>query len=69
MGEIAIELHCTKQNLAHQAVQFQDAFGIKFARCRSKEARAAMRQARLGGPNRNTKKAHDESSTNSNQSA
>jgi len=55
MGEIAIELGCTKQNLAHQAVKFQDAFGIRFARCRSKEAREHMRKARIGGPNRNVK--------------
>ena len=55
MGEIATEFNCTKQNLAHQAAKFQDAFGIKFARCRSKEAREHMRKARIGGPNRNVK--------------
>jgi hypothetical protein len=65
MTEVAIELGCTKQNLAHQSVKFEDAFGIKFSRCRSKEAREHMATARRGGPNRNTKKAHDESeSTN-----
>jgi hypothetical protein len=57
MGEIATELGCTKQNMAHQSAKFQDAFGIKFARSRSKEAREHMRRARLGGPARNTGKA------------
>jgi hypothetical protein len=53
LEEIAIELGCTKQNLSHQSSKFTEAFGIRFARCRSKEARAHMARARIGGPNRN----------------
>lgn len=51
--DLAAELGCTKQNLSHQSAKFSDVFGIQFARCRSKEARAHMARARIGGPNRN----------------
>jgi hypothetical protein len=52
--DLACELGISRQALSHQAVKFEDAFGIKFARCRSKEARQRMAAARRGGPNRNT---------------
>jgi len=51
--ELADELQISKQALAHQAVRFADAFQFRFARGRSKEARARMSLARIGGPNRN----------------
>jgi hypothetical protein len=58
--ELALELNVTKQAMSRQAVRFEDAFGFKFARSRSKESRQRMAAARRGGPNRNLPK-HDES--------
>lgn len=52
-GDLARELGITKQALSAQAVKFEDAFKIKFARCRSKEARTRMARARVGGLNHN----------------
>ena len=59
------ELHVSKQALSHQAVAFENAWNVKFSRCRSKEAREHMRKARLGGRNHNLgkQKAHDEAIT------
>jgi hypothetical protein len=51
--ELASALGVTKQAFAHASLKFSDAFGIKFARSRSKEDREHMRAARLGGPCRN----------------
>ena len=53
MGEIAAEFGITKQAMSAQSRAFGDAFGIRFARGRSKEAREHMARARIGGPNRN----------------
>jgi hypothetical protein len=58
LRELASELGCTKQNLAHQAVKFSDAWGTKFARSRSKEGRQRMAAARRGGPCRNHGQNH-----------
>jgi hypothetical protein len=63
MKEIASEFGITKQAMSAQSAKFSDAFGIKFARCRSKEAREHMARARIGGPNRNIQShqtKHDE---------
>jgi hypothetical protein len=49
--DLAKEIGCTKQALSHQAVRFENAFQIKFARARSVEARRHMRERRLGGIN------------------
>jgi hypothetical protein len=51
-GELAAQLGLTKAALSKTSVKFQDAFGIKFARSRSKEARQRMAAKRLGGPDR-----------------
>jgi len=46
----------TKQALSHQAINFENAFQIKFARSRSKQSREHMAAARRGGVNHNTGK-------------
>jgi hypothetical protein len=63
--DLAAELGVTKQSLAHQSLLFSDAWGIKFARSRSKEGREHMRNSRLGGPcrNRGKEKAQNEAIT------
>jgi hypothetical protein len=54
-SELAAELGVTKQALSAASVKFSDAFGIQFSRGRLPEARQRMADARLGGPNRNTR--------------
>jgi len=51
-GELAAELGLTKAALSKMAVNFSDEYQVKFSRSRSAEARASMRAARLGGPDR-----------------
>ena len=45
--EIAAELGVTKQAISKLAVGVEDAFGLKFAHCRSKRGRENMRRAQL----------------------
>lgn len=56
--ELAASLGLTKAALSKASVKFQDAFGIKFSRSRSSDARAAMRASRLaqGGVSRHKRK-------------
>ena len=50
------QLGVTKQAITHQAVRFEDAWHVKFARGRSAEGRRHMAAARRGGPNQNIKR-------------
>ena len=52
MTELAAELGLSKAALSKMAVNFSDEYQVKFSRSRSAEARASMRAARLGGPDR-----------------
>lgn len=45
--EIGAQLNCTRQNLSKAAVQFQEAFRMKFARSRSERGRRNMSRAAL----------------------
>jgi len=54
--DLARELGVSKAAISKQTVRFEDAFQMKFARGRSKEARRNMAAARIGGPCRNPPK-------------
>lgn len=60
---LAAELHISKQALSAQACKFEDAFGFRFGRCRSPQARKNMAEARRGGVNHNVKKQKHETIT------
>jgi len=52
MTELAAELGLSRAALSKVNVNFSTAYGITFSRSRSDEARASMRAARVGGPDR-----------------
>jgi len=54
--ELAANLGLTKAALSKANVKFQDAFGFKFQRSRSADARAKMRAVRLANPVARNKK-------------
>lgn len=56
LEDLAVEVGCTKANLSKACLKFADAFGVKFARSRSRTARSHMARAATGHAPTNIRK-------------